>query len=163
MNSSVKLHQKKLCRHLPPTMDNFMRKHVSPLPPSSDKAKKLTCTVCEMIARDIQPISIVNIGFLNLLKEAEPQYIVPCRTNVTRSLSNLYTSEKRCIRGIVASAEFLCCTTDMWSSRNGDGYITLTSHFIDLDFKMCCIIFRLIVSLEHTSSSSEYCCQRMVY
>jgi len=26
----------------------------------------------------------------------------------------------------------------MWSSCNGDGYIALTCHFIDPDFKMCC-------------------------
>ena len=50
-----------------------MSKCVSPLPPSSDKAMRLTHAVCEMIARDIWPVSIVNdIGFLNLLKEVEP-------------------------------------------------------------------------------------------
>ena len=49
----------------------------------------------------------------------------------------MYTSEKRGIRGVVASAEFVSCTTDMWSSRSGDGYIFLTCHFITSDFKMC--------------------------
>ena len=49
----------------------------------------------------------------------------------------MYTSEKRRIRGVVASAEFVSCTTDMWSSRSGDGYISLTCHFITSDFKMC--------------------------
>ena len=91
MNSSVKFYQKKLCRRLP----LLLRKHVSPLPPSSDKAKKLTHAVCEIIARDIRPISTVNdVGFLNLLKKVEPRYIVPCQTAVTRSMSNLYISEK---------------------------------------------------------------------
>ena len=114
-----------------------MSKRVSLLPPSSDKAKRLTCAVCEMIARDIRPVSIANdVGFLNLLKEAEPRYVVPCRPTVTRSLSDLY-SEKRRIRGIVAGEEFLSCATDMWLSRNGDGYIALTCHF-NPDFKMCC-------------------------
>ena len=121
----------------PSTMDNFVSKHVSPLPPSLDKAKRLTRIVCEMITRDIWPVNIVNnIGFLNLLKKVEPRYVVPCRTTVTRS--DLYMSEKWCIRGIVVSAEFLSCTTDMWSSRNGDGYIAYTCHFINPDFKMCC-------------------------
>ena len=35
------------------------------------------------------------------------------------------------------SADFLSCKTDMWSSRNGDGYIAPTCHFIDPDVKMC--------------------------
>ena len=120
------------------TLDDFVSKRVIPLPQSSEKVKKLTCAVCDMIARDIRPISIVNdTGFLNLLKEAEPQYIVPYRTTITRNLNELYTSEKRRIRGIVASAEFVSCTTDMWSSHCGDGYISLTCHFITSDFKMC--------------------------
>ena len=57
------------------TLDNFVSKRITPLSQSFEKAKKLTCAVCELIARDICPISIVNdIGFLNLLKEAEPCY-----------------------------------------------------------------------------------------
>ena len=92
-----------------------------------------------MIARDIRPINIVDdAGFLNLLKVAEPRYAVPCRSTILRNLSDLYTTEKRRIRGIVASADYLCCTTDMWSSRTGDGYISLTCHFINPEFKMCC-------------------------
>ena len=72
-----------------------MRKRVLPLSPSSDKAKKLTLVDCEIIARNIRPISIVNeVGFLNLLKEVELQYIVLCQTTVTRSPSDLYASEK---------------------------------------------------------------------
>ena len=122
------------------TMDDFVR-YTNPvtLPYASERVKKLTCAVCKMIARDIHPISIVDDpGFLNLLMVTEPRYAVPCRSTVLRNLSDLYTEEKRRIRGIVASADYLCCTTDMWSSRTGDGYISLTCHFITPEFKMCC-------------------------
>ena len=88
--------------------------------------------------RAVTPISIVNdTGFLNLLQEAEPRYVVPCRITITRSLSELHTSEKRRIRETIASADFVSCTTDMWSSHSGDGYISLTCHFITPEFKMC--------------------------
>ena len=30
----------------------------------------------------------------------------------------------------------MCCTTDMWTSRSGNAYLSLTSHFITVDFKM---------------------------
>ena len=60
------------------TLDDFV-KCVTPLPQSSEKVKKLTRAIFEMIARVIRPISIVNdIGFLNLLREAEPRYSIPC-------------------------------------------------------------------------------------
>lgn len=114
------------------------------LPHTSERVKKLTHAVCEMIARDIRPINIVDdAGFLNLLKVAEPRYAVPCRSTILRNLSDLYTTEKRRIYGIAASADYLCCTTDMWSSRTGDGYISLTCHF--LNSKCAVIIWKLII------------------
>ena len=98
------------------TLDDFV-KRVTPLPQSSKKAKKLTQAICEMIARDIRLISIINdFGFLNLLREAEPRYSFPCQMTITRNLNDLYTSEKRRIRGVMANAELFSCTTDMWSS-----------------------------------------------
>ena len=39
--------------------------------------------------------------------------------------------------GVSWLAEFASCTTDMWSSRGGDGYISLTCHFITSEFQMC--------------------------
>jgi len=63
------------------TLDRFITKHVMPLRQSSDKVKKPTYAVCEMMARDIRPISIVNhVGFLNVLKEVEPCFFVPCHS-----------------------------------------------------------------------------------
>jgi hypothetical protein len=46
-------------------------------------------------------------------------------------------SEKQRIRSSLADVEFMCCTTDMWTSRSGDGYISLTCHFITVDFDIC--------------------------
>ena len=57
----------------------MMTRYVTPvakLPYSSERAKKLTTLICEMMARDIHPLSVVDdVGFLNLMKEAEPRYI----------------------------------------------------------------------------------------
>jgi len=55
--------------------------------------------------------------------------VVPCRSTITRNIDDLYTSEKRQVMEIVANAEFVSCTTDMWSLCDGDGYIFLTCHF----------------------------------
>ena len=103
----------------------------------SERVKKLTSAVCQFVVRDIRPVSVVdNVGFLILMYEAEPHYVVPCRSTISRRIDDLYMSEKRHVRGDIASAEFLCCTTDMWTSCSNDGYISLTYHFITEDFKM---------------------------
>ena len=56
------------------TMDDFVcYTNTATLPHTSERARKLTHTISEMIARDIHPISIVDdAGFLDLLKVAEP-------------------------------------------------------------------------------------------
>ena len=67
------------------TLDDYI-KSVTPLSQSSGKIKKLTHVICEMIARDIWLISLVNdIAFL----EAKPRYSVPCLTAGTRNLNDL--------------------------------------------------------------------------
>jgi len=94
------------------SLDGFKR--VMPLLQSSDKVKKLTYAVCEMMARDIRPISIFNhVNFLNVLKEVEPYFVVPCHSTITRNTDDLYTSEKWQVMGVVANVVFVRCTTDM--------------------------------------------------
>ena len=96
--------------------------HVEILSPNCERAKRLTRKVCEMIARDIRPISIVDdVGFLSLMKETESRYLVPCRSTISQHLDDLYIEQKRNVRGMLGSVEFLCLTTDMWTSRHNDG------------------------------------------
>ena len=119
------------------TMDCYV-KRVEKLSSNCERAKKLTKSICEMIARDIRPISIVDdVGFLNVMKEAEPRYVVPCRSTISRYIDDMYVQEKRVARSMLADVDYLCCTSDMWTSRSADGYISLTCHFINKDFKMC--------------------------
>lgn len=56
--------------------------------------------------------------------------------SIVRRIDDLYLAEKRNVRGITSRVEFMCCTTDMWTSRSGDGYLSLTSNFITSNFKL---------------------------
>ena len=119
------------------TITSFVER-VEKLSPNCEKAKRLTRKICEMIARDLRPVSIVDdVGFLSLMKEAEPRYVVPCRSTISRHLDDLYIEQKRIVRGMLANVNFFCLTTDMWTSRSNDGYISLTCHFIDKEFNLC--------------------------
>ena len=48
----------------------------------------------------------------------------------------VYTDLVRDISRHVAQQEWMSLTTDMWTSRAGDGYISLTAHFICHNFEM---------------------------
>ena len=86
-------------------------KRVEKLSPNCERVKKLTKSIYEMIARDIRPISIVDdVGFLNLMKEAEPRYTVPCRSIISWYIDDMYVQEKRVARSMLADVDYLCCT-----------------------------------------------------
>ena len=121
------------------TMDRFLHSSTSgeKLSSSSQRAKMLSDAIAEFIARDMRPVNVVDgLGFLNLMHVAEPRYITPCRKTIMELIQRKYTDLKRDIRGHVAQQEWMSLTTDMWTSKAGDGYISLTAHFICRNFEM---------------------------
>lgn len=47
-----------------------------------------------------------------------------------------YTDLKREISGYIGQQEWMSLTTDLWMSKAGDGYISLTAHFVCRNFEM---------------------------
>lgn len=105
-------------------------------------AKLLNIAVAEMMALDFQPCSIVeDQGFVNLMKIAEPRYSLPCRTTFSRNIiPNLYEDKKLKMKEKFAhdgrNLQSLSITTDLWTSKTGDPFISLTVHYIDDQFRM---------------------------
>ena len=86
----------------------------------------------------MRPVSVVDRqGFLNLMLVAEPRYTVPCRKTVIGLIDQKYHILKEHIGDQVAQQSVLSLTTDMWSSRTEDRYISLTAHCITDDFELC--------------------------
>ena len=116
-------------------MEDFVS--VPKLPTSSMRAKMLTEAVADFISKDMRPVSVVDgQGFLNLMHVAEPRYTVPCRKTVMDLIDQKYHVLKERIGNQVAQQRVLSLTTDMWTSRAGDGYISLTAHYITDDFEL---------------------------
>ena len=110
-------------------------RNVEKLPHNSSRAKKLTESVAEFIVRDLRPVSIVDgDGFLNLMEVAELRYVVPCRHTIDTVINKMYCSSKQRICDELSSVSCLGMTTDMWTSRLNDGFISLTT---DDEFLMC--------------------------
>ena len=87
--------------------------------------------------KDMRPVSTVDgEGFLNLIQIAEPRYSVPCRKTIMGFIDKKFLSAKNQIKSQLGKQSSLSLTTDMWTSRSGDGYISLTTHYITADFEM---------------------------
>ena len=103
-----------------------------------ERAKNITVHVAEYIARDLRPISTVDGGgFQQLLHYIEPGYKVPSKPFITTTCHRLYTSMKESLLEILSSTDVhVAITTDSWTSRAIQSYLTVTAHYITSDWKL---------------------------
>ena len=109
-----------------------------------------------MIATDLQPVSIVeDQGFLKFLRVLDHKYIPPSRCSIMRDhLPQLYTSKCDELKKELEGVTHCSITTDCWTSRATEGYITVTCHYISDDWELKSVVLnttRLTVS--HTSEN----------
>ncbi|XP_049276311.1 zinc finger BED domain-containing protein 4-like [Rhipicephalus sanguineus] len=123
-----------------------------------------------MIARDLQPYEFVeNKGFQDLIRDLQPQYKIPHRTTFSRTvIPELYRRTVDSLKTQIASdiakgLESLAFTTDMWTSRANQGYISLTCHYMTQDFAVkaftlaCCHLQE-----SHTAVNIQACLTEIV-
>lgn len=105
---------------------------------TSEKHKKITNAVGMFIAKDLQPFSVVgDLGFRNLIKTLEPRYSVPSRTTFsTKIIPDIYKTTRRGIEDDLAKTQSFALTTDGWTSRATESYLTVTVHYMSPDWEM---------------------------
>ncbi|XP_063231191.1 zinc finger BED domain-containing protein 4-like [Bacillus rossius redtenbacheri] len=106
-------------------------------------AKEITMCIGKMMATDFQPYTIVeDYGFKQLCETMEPRYNLPSATTFSRSvIPALFDEQSKILKDelvtdIEGSIFSLTFTTDMWTSRSGEGYISPTSHYITNNFQL---------------------------
>jgi zinc finger BED domain-containing protein 1 (E3 SUMO-protein ligase ZBED1) len=96
------------------------------------RKQKLDKLVAIMVAKDLQPFLIVHDnGFQDLVHTLDPKYKLPNKTTLrNKILPSLLTEVNAKLQEILNQTEYVSLTTDLWSSLAGEGYITITCHFI---------------------------------
>ncbi|XP_044573520.1 E3 SUMO-protein ligase ZBED1-like [Drosophila ananassae] len=122
----------------------------------SARKRKLDEMVMNMIAVDVQPFSCVeDEGLINLLREMDPRYKLPSRTHLRDTvLPNQYDRLKIVLISVLDKIDFLALTTDLWTSRANEGYITITCHFVWTGAKLISAVLatrQLVTSTNHTA------------
>ena len=115
-----------------------------PLPAQSDRAKAITNAIGVFIATDMRPYSVVqNEGFKNMLKVLEPRYEIPSRTHFSEKVvPDLYEREKKKVVDELSQVSAVALTTDGWTSRGTESYVTITAHFITEDWEMRSLVLQ---------------------
>jgi len=108
-----------------------------------------------MIARDLQPISIVeDRGFIALLKILDPRYQIPSRKKMMEcTINNMYAECKAKVMTKLQHANHVILTTDMWTSRSIEAYLTVTCHFIDNWQMQDFVLETCHFSVQHTADN----------
>uniref|UniRef100_A0A1X7TDA6 HAT C-terminal dimerisation domain-containing protein n=1 Tax=Amphimedon queenslandica TaxID=400682 RepID=A0A1X7TDA6_AMPQE len=91
-----------------------------------------------MIITDLQPVSIVeDKGFVNFMRLLDFKYTAPsCRTLMRNHLPQLYALKQELLLQELKSIDHCCLTTDMWTSRATQGYLTVTCHYINEEMEL---------------------------
>lgn len=71
-----------------------------------------------------------------MVKTLDKRYVLPSRHYFSRvAVPALYDKHRKVANQVVA-ADFFATTTDLWSSRTMEPYMSLTIHYIDPDFNL---------------------------
>ncbi|KAK7934198.1 hypothetical protein WMY93_005094 [Mugilogobius chulae] len=116
--------------------DSFTKK--VPYERKSEKWQTITDSITNYLARAMLPIqSVEQDGFKDMVKTLDPRYSVPSRTYFSKTaLPKLYESCRERLSRDVQNASFYSTTSDLWSSRTSEPYLSLTIHFISDDWRL---------------------------
>lgn len=97
------------------------------------KSKMIDQQLVKMVVKEYHPFSVVeDIEFRKLIKMLCPTYVIPSRKTVTQSLMpQMFEMTVECVKDTLRNVEAVYLTTDGWTSRSNQSFISVTAHFID--------------------------------
>ena len=121
------------------TADNLRQRTISEMAqiwqkysPTCARSKNIDQALIRMIAIDMQPATIVeDTGFQSLVCLLDSRYQLPSRRHVMRSLlPDMYTTRAGEIKRELLQISHVALTSDLWTSRTKESYLTITCHFV---------------------------------
>jgi len=91
-------------------------------------------------------------GFRSFVSSLNPLFKVPCRTTAKNECMKVFHEKKAALKETLQNESCrFSLTTDMWTSNQTLGYIVVTCHFIDAEWKLQKRIIKFIdVKTPHT-------------
>ncbi|KAK7921885.1 hypothetical protein WMY93_008787 [Mugilogobius chulae] len=127
-----------------------------PLAANSDRAKAITRSIGIYMANGPASYSLVeSAGFKYMMKIIEPRYQIPSRPHFSQKVvPALYEQAKSAILNELTSVSAVALTTDGWTSRATESYLTVTVHFISSEWKMMSHVLQTrAIYDQHTSTN----------
>ena len=120
---------------------------------SDARAKRIMEHIVDVVIRDLRPAALVEgAGFKVLMNYVESGYCVPSSTHIAEVVKQKFIKGKDNIKRYCQSeVHYMAVTTDIWTSRANDAYLSLTMHFVDSSWDMIsCILATAPFPENHT-------------
>lgn len=108
-----------------------------------DKQVAFDKAIMNFIVKDLRPFSVVSgHGFKEMIEVANPRLVVKDRTTFSRQklpqlLEEMQEKVKEHLHSDKETMMSAAFTTDIWTSRANDSFLSLTLHYIDKEFDLC--------------------------
>ena len=100
--------------------------------------------VAEFIAEKYLPLAIVeSASFREMIGALNPKAQIPCSKTIRRIMENMRVDLNEEL-GLLMRGEFVCVTSDSWTSAAGNTYLGITYHWIDVDWNLNSMTARLV-------------------
>ena len=117
-----------------------------------------------MIAIDMQPATIVEeTGFQLLVHLLDSRYQLPSRRHIMRSLlPDMYTTRGKEIKRELLQISHVALTSDLWTSRTTESYLTITCHFVTSTWELKSLVLETFgFKKDHTTENIAVSFQKM--
>ncbi len=111
---------------------------VIPYDKSSRRHREITTAITHYIGKDMVSVNMVpKDRFENLLHTLDRRYVISSRTYFNQvAIPQLCAECKEKVVTELKNVEYYATTTDMWSSRTTEPYLSLTVHFVNDNFEL---------------------------
>ncbi|XP_044055930.1 uncharacterized protein si:ch211-152f22.4 [Siniperca chuatsi] len=87
----------------------------------------------KMIVSTLQPLELAeDDNFLDFVKALNPSHQIPTKSEIRSDFLNIYKENENKLRSILASADEIVLTCELWYLRPEDSYLTVGCHFVDI-------------------------------
>lgn len=113
------------CSRSQPTVSSFFSARQTCTP---ERSKIITEMIAKVVVGDLHPIAMVDgTHFQNLVRFLEPGYVMPSRPQITKVIEQQHATLKERIKSEFTEIEFVCLTTDAWTSTATEAYLGVTA------------------------------------
>lgn len=105
---------------------------------TSKRHKEITHAITRFLAKGMLPIyTVEKEEFKTLIKVIDPRYEVPgCKHFSQTAIPKLYAEYREIVERDLRAVAYFATTSDMWSSRTSEPYLSVTAHYIDQDWAL---------------------------